>query len=1126
MSNFVQKLADIEASQKDLRQRASNLEARMAKLEITSVKSTNLVKPPVAVSTTTSENLTSKSQDDQPQKEKSATQLKKEAKQKEKDEKFKAKQEKLKATQAAPKETKPKVEEKKEKEPQSVRYTSQTKVGEKKDTKCQLPDAYSPPYVEASWYEWWEQMGFFKPEIADKYFPLAKDEKREKFVMAMPPPNVTGTLHLGHALMCSIEDVLTRWHRQLGHETLWCPGFDHAGIATQVVVEKKIKREQNKTRHDLGREAFVEEIWKWKNEKGDTIAKQLKRIGSSCDWDRARFTMDEVSVKAVLETFIRMHEKGLIYRNKRLVNWSCALNSAISDIEVDKTPLKGRTFLSIPGYKEKIEFGTLTSFAYKVVESKDSDVETGEEIVIATTRPETMLGDTAICVHPNDERYKNLVGKYVTHPFVNRKIPIIADEMVDPSFGTGAVKITPAHDANDFECGRRHDLPFITIIDDKGLITSEGGQFAGQKRFEARKSVVQALKEKGLFKEVKDSESVLPICSRSKDVIEPLLKSQWYVNCKDMAARAVKAVREKTLKIVPDFHEQVWYRWLEDCHDWCISRQLWWGHRIPAYHIRIKGKTFSDDTDNNYWVSAHDEKKAMEKALKRFPDLSENDIELYHDEDVLDTWFSSGIFPFSICGWPENTSDMEKYYPGTLLETGHDILFFWVARMVMMGEEICGRLPFDTIYLHAIIRDAHGRKMSKSLGNIIDPLDVIDGITLDKLNKQLELYNLDPKEVEKAVKGQKEDFPNGIPECGTDALRFALCAYTAQGRDINLDVLRIQGYRHFCNKLWNATKFAMMNGLSSDFSPKDSLDYLTNNLTSLRGMDKWMLSRLSETVKVCDTGFKSFDLTSVTTALFNYWLYDLCDYYIEYLKPSFYAKEQSDQQKAEFNNSREVLYTCLDVGLRLISPLMPFISEELYQRLPRRRPETDAPSICVTQYPLPKDFDLFRNTDLELNVKLSQDAISKIRSLRSDYQLTIKTKTDVYVKSIDNQLEKALNDFQDLILTMTNGKMIEFLADGKEQPIGCAFTTLSDKCKIYIMLKGIIDVDKEEVKLGKKKDLLFKSIETLKKEMAKPDYETRVPEAVRIKNQEKMSQLTNEVALIDEGLEQLQTMKS
>ncbi len=515
------------------------------------------------------------------------------------------------------------------------------------------------------------------------------------------------------------------------------------------------------------------------------------------------------------------------------------------------------------------------------------------------------------------------------------------------------------------------------------------------KRFDARKAVVKSLKEKGLFKEVKDSDTVLPICNRSKDIIEPMLKSQWYVNCKDMAARAVKAARTKTLKIIPEFHEQVWFRWLEDCHDWCISRQLWWGHRIPAYHVQFEGRASAhDDTDNQYWVSAQTREEALQKAQKRFPNVPADKMRLDHDEDVLDTWFSSGIFPFSICGWPDKTPDLSKYYPGTLLETGHDILFFWVARMVMMGEELTGQLPFDTVYLHAIIRDAHGRKMSKSLGNIIDPLDVIQGVSLDELNKQLQLYNLDPKEVEKAVKGQKEDYPNGIPECGTDALRFALCAYTAQGRDINLDVLRIQGYRHFCNKLWNATKFAMLNGLGSEFKPKESLDYLQKNMSKLRGMDKWILSRLSETVTLCNTGIAAFDLTTATTALFNFWLYDLCDYYIEYLKPSFYQTEPTQEQKLQFNNSSETLYTCLDVGLRLISPFMPFISEELYQRLPRRQPATDPPSICVTPYPTGQLFDVFRNLELENTVRLSQDAISKVRSLRADYQLTSKSKTD------------------------------------------------------------------------------------------------------------------------------------
>jgi valyl-tRNA synthetase len=506
-------------------------------------------------------------------------------------------------------------------------------------------------------------------------------------------------------------------------------------------------------------------------------------------------------------------------------------------------------------------------------------------------------------------------------------------------------------------------------------------------------------------------------------------------------------------------------------------------------------------------VSAQNEQEALVKAQKRFPNKTAADFTLYHDEDVLDTWFSSGIFPFSICGWPDNTPDMHKYYPGHLLETGHDILFFWVARMVMMGEELCGRLPFEHVYLHAIIRDSHGRKMSKSLGNIIDPLDVIYGITLEELNKQLDNSNLDPKEVDKAKNGQREDYPNGIPECGTDALRFALCAYTAQGRDINLDVLRIQGYRHFCNKLWNATRFAMANGLGTEFKPQGSIQYLTDNRDQLRPVDRWIMSRLSETVALCNVSIKNYELTNATTALFNFWLYDLCDYYIEYLKPSFYEKEPTAEQQKQLANSREVLYTCLDGGLRLISPFMPFISEELYQRLPRRQPATDAPSITITPYPLNVEYDLFRDSDLESAFKLTQEAINKIRSLRSDYQLTFKNKTDLYVQTLDSGIQRALSSLQDLLLTMTNGKSLMFL-DGADSaqvpPVGCALSTLSDKCKLYIMLKGIIDIDKEEQKMNKKKEALNQQIETIVKNQSKPGYD-KVPEAVRQQNQEKVS---------------------
>lgn len=811
----------------------------------------------------------------------------------------------------------------------------------------------------------------------------------------MPPPNVTGTLHLGHALMCSVEDVLTRWHRMSGYITLYNPGVDHAGIATQVVVEKKLAREKKLSRHDVGREKFVEEIWKWKEEKGDTIVHQLRKMGTSCDWERLCFTMDENSCKAVEEAFIQLHERGLIYRSKRLVNWSCQLNSAISDIEVEKVPLKGRTLLQIPGYKEKIEFGTLTYFAYKIKDSND------EKIIVATTRLETMLGDTAVAVNPKDDRFKHLIGKQLEHPFINgRQMYIIGDEFVDMSFGTGAVKITPAHDAYDFECGKRHNLEFITCIDDKGYISlKEDNKFNGMKRFDARKAICADLKTLGLFIDIKDTETVLPLCSRSKDVIEPLLKSQWYVNCKTMSKRAVDAVREKRLEIIPTQFEQTWFKWLEDCHDWCISRQLWWGHRIPAYFIlnKLKDNESNDDSSNDYWISARSLEEAIDKVHAKYPYLNKDEIRLRQDEDVLDTWFSSGLFPFSMLKWPQSTSeDYLNYYPNTLLETGHDILFFWVARMVMMGEELCGKLPFNKVFLHAIIRDAHGRKMSKSLGNIIDPLDVINGCSLDSLYEQLLKYNLDDKEIEKAKKGQKEDYPQGIPECGTDALRFALLAYTSQGRDINLDVLRVQGYRFFCNKLWNATKFAMMNGLGTEFKPMSKLIDLNNN-TSLSLMDKWILNRLSDAVEQCDKAFQTYEFTLATTACYNFWLYDLCDYYIEYLKPNFNINDlelkNNEDKLAKQKCSREILYTCLDVGLRLLHPFMPFISEELYQRLPRRQPDLDAPSICVTPYPKPNEFSEFKNDQVENDFNIVKDAILKIRSLRADYQLTPKTKT-------------------------------------------------------------------------------------------------------------------------------------
>ncbi|KAK2844778.1 hypothetical protein Q5P01_011437 [Channa striata] len=1038
---------------------------------------------------------------------KTEAQLKKEAKKKEKLEKFQQKKEmeaKKKAQPQAEKKAKPE-----KKDLGVITYNVQTPAGEKKDIISPLPDSYSPQYVEAAWYPWWEKQRFFKPEYGRK--SVSEQNSRGIFMMCIPPPNVTGSLHLGHALTNAIQDCLTRWHRMRGETTLWNPGCDHAGIATQVVVEKKLMKERGLSRHDLGRENFIKEVWKWKNEKGDRIYHQLKKLGSSLDWDRACFTMDPKLSYAVQEAFIRMHDEGVIYRSKRLVNWSCTLNSAISDIEVDKKELTGRTLLPVPGYKEKVEFGVLVSFAYKV---DGSD----EEVIVATTRIETMLGDTAVAVHPDDPRYQHLKGKMVLHPFCDRKMPIVFDDFVDMGFGTGAVKITPAHDHNDYEVGVRHNLAFINILDENGLLINVPPPFLGMKRFEARKEVLQALKGRGQFKEIKDNPMVVPVCSRSKDIVEPLLKPQWYVNCTDMGKEAADAVREGRLKIIPDHHLKTWFNWMDNIRDWCISRQLWWGHRIPAYFITVNDPSVKpgEDVDGHYWVSGRSEEEAREKAAKRF-NVSADKITLRQDEDVLDTWFSSGIFPLSIFGWPNETEDLNVFYPGTLLETGHDILFFWVARMVMMGLKLTGKLPFKEVYLHAVVRDAHGRKMSKSLGNVIDPLDVITGISLEGLHAQLMDSNLDPLEVEKAKQGQKSDYPNGIPECGTDALRFALCAYTSQGRDINLDVNRILGYRHFCNKLWNAVKFAMKT-LGDNFVPSEKAQLCGEESVS----DRWILSRLCAAVGSCDAGFKAYDFPAITTTIYNFWLYELCDVYLESVKPVISKAEEDSTSQRQVLVCRQTLYTCLEVGLRLLSPLMPFVTEELYQRLPRRRPQSDPPSICVTPYPDTEEF-CWHNEEVDRDMDFVMSVVKTIRSLRADYNLT-KTRADCYLHCINSATVSLVQKYSLQIQTLSYSQAIIPLTDNQPVPEGCAVAIASDKCTVNLMLKGLIDVEKEISKLMTKKGDLEKQMEKLREKMAKNDYKDKVPVKVQEQDAEKLRQSQTELEKVKEAMDNFSKM--
>ncbi|CAL8073722.1 unnamed protein product [Calicophoron daubneyi] len=923
---------------------------------------------------------------------KSKSKTKKDAKREKKLAKFEAKQAKL--NQGLPKSSEGSAKKSKEKK-EMKSYTPSADASGRKDVSSAMPETYSPSYVEAFWYDWWEKSSFFRPEYA------LQRGATDKFVMVIPPPNVTGNLHLGHALTNSIEDAITRWHRMNNRVALWVPGCDHAGIATQVVVEKKLWREKKLTRHDLGREAFIQEVWKWKEEKGDRIYEQLRALGSSCDWSRARFTMDPSMCRAVTESFCRLHEQGLIYRSLRLVNWSCTLRSAISDIEVDKRELTGRTLLQVPGYDKPIAFGVIVSFAYPLV-PQPGDPEEGLQLVVATTRLETMLGDTAVAVHPDDPRYRHLIGRTIKHPLVpNRIIPIIGDSFVDREFGTGAVKITPAHDHNDWEAGRRHHLPSITVIGEDGNMTAEAGpQFVGMKRFDAREAVRAALQQLGLYHGEADNPMVVPICSRSKDVIEPLLKPQWYLRCQQMADRAVQEVAEGRLRILPRMHVRMWNIWLKDCHDWCISRQLWWGHRIPAYHVSVlrEGSLEFDRLDpslHSSWVVGRTEEQAWEQACRQF-NCTREQLRLEQDTDVLDTWFSSQLFPFSVFGWPDETPDLKDYYPGTLLETGHDILFFWVARMVMIGLHLLGKLPFHTIYLHAMVRDAHGKKMSKSLGNVIDPVDVIHGITLEGLHKQLDNGNLDPREYKRARDAQSKDFPQGIPECGTDALRFSLCAYTKQGRNINLDILRVQGYRFFCNKLWNAVRYALYHCFGSEYQPLN-VQSIENSLSMVRrnplisGTDRWILSRLANVVDQCESGFEQYSFPTATTACYNFWLYEFCDVYLEYTKPIVKPGGGSPVSSDRVKLVRDILYLCLNLGLRLIHPFMPFISEELYQRLPRGMVELgdSCPSLCVERYPRPVDFCGIRDEGgVETDFRLVSNIVHKLRALRAAYHVS------------------------------------------------------------------------------------------------------------------------------------------
>eukprot|EP01132_Coremiostelium_polycephalum_P010887 gene10887-13337_t len=968
-----------------------------------------------------------------------------------------------------------------------------TPKGQKKDNiKNELYPSYQPIAVESCWYDYWLENQFFNPE---KQMEIQGHvQKDKKFVMVIPPPNVTGSLHLGHALTNSIQDSIVRYRRMKGEVCLWIPGTDHAGIATQAVVEKRLWKEHKLTRRDLGREEFVKKIWEWKNDYGTRIQGQLKKMASSLDWSREVFTMDEPRSKAVNTAFIRMFNDGLITRTTRLVNWSCTLKTAISDIEVDFKDLEKHTKLSVPGHSGQYDFGVLFEFAYPVE-------GTTEQLVVATTRIETMLADTAVAVHPEDDRYKHLIGKFVKHPLVDRLIPIIGDAvLVDREFGTGVVKVTPAHDHNDYETGLRHKLPMINLLEDDGSINENGGRFKGMKRFDARNAVIDALKELGLYRGMKDNKMRLGFCSRSKDIIEPLIKPQWYVNCKEMAAKACEAVTDGSLQIIPSSHNATWFRWLEQIKDWCISRQLWWGHRIPAYHAIVKGVT-PDPYNTDQYVAGMNREEALQNAIAKFKCSAEDIISLEQDEDVLDTWFSSALFPLSTLGWPDKTVDFDTYYPTSLLETGTDILFFWVARMVMMGQYLTGKLPFTQVFLHSLVRDAHGRKMSKSLGNVVDPNDVITGITLEQLIQKLYEGNLDASEIEKATAGIKQDFKEGIAECGTDAMRFALCSYTSQGRDINLDIQRVVGYRHFCNKIWNATRFALMR-LESTYKPTAfNADEL---LKDTNAINIWILNAAQRAITIANQGFETYDFASVTTAIYNFWLSELCDVYLEMTK-SIFSMEEDHPIKQK---TKDTLYTCIDIGLRLLHPFMPYITEDLYQALPRR-PEDTLPTIMLAPYP--QSIPQWANISIEEEMKQCQDLIRSIRSLRTTYNIPSNKKiaTFIHVKTEENLTR--FKSHSQFIKVLAYASEIDVHISSESRP-GCAVNIVNEHSSILIDLRGSIDVAQEITRLQAKKSQLETNKEAILKKINIPAYD-KVPQKIKEDNENKLRALEEEISI-------------
>jgi len=898
----------------------------------------------------------------------------------------------------------------------------------------------------------------------------------------IPPPNVTGSLHMGHAFQDTIMDALVRYHRMRGENTLWQPGTDHAGIATQMVVERQLNAE-GKSRHDLGREAFIERVWAWKGESGGHITRQLRRMGASCDWSRERFTMDDGLSEAVREVFVRLYEEGLIYRGKRLVNWDPVLHTAVSDLEV----------------VSEEEQGHLWHFRYPLSDGSG-------HLVVATTRPETMLGDTAVAVHPEDERYRHLVGRTITLPLVGREIPIIADDYVDPEFGTGCVKITPAHDFNDYAVGQRHNLPMINVLTVDARINENGPErYRGLDRYEARDEIVHDLKAQELLEKVEDHKLMVPRGDRSGSVVEPYLTDQWFVDLtRDTLANgrpggkqaitepAIEAVRSGRIRFTPANWENTYYHWLENIQDWCISRQIWWGHRIPAWY----------DTEGNLYVG-RSEAEVRDKYRLGF------EVALQQDEDVLDTWFSSALWPFSTLGWPERVPALATFYPTSVLVTGFDIIFFWVARMIMMGLKFMDDVPFREVYIHGLVRDAHGQKMSKSKGNVLDPIDLIDGINLESLVQKRTYGLMQPEKAKKIEKATRKEFPDGIPAFGTDALRFTFAALASTGRDINFDLGRIEGYRNYCNKLWNAARYVLMNVVSDaqDGTPAAPLN--TGEEMELSLADRWIRSRLQRTVQTVNDAINGYRLDHAAQAIYEFTWDEYCDWYLELSKPVLNA---TDANAALQRGGRHTLVEVLEVLLRLAHPVMPFITEEIWQRVAPLAGVTEAEAATIMRRPYPQAEASWMDSDAEAEMEWVMAFIVGIRKIRSGMNIAPGRALPVLLEGHSEEDRVRLERNRPFIDFLARTESVRLLESGEEAPESA--TALVGEMKLLVPMAGLIDKAAELTRLEKEIGKLEKEITRLSGKLGNEKFISKAPAEVVEKERNRLAEAENSLAAL------------